>query len=66
MIICHYTTVHKRYDTRILYKPCFVPFYCPRSILILADGKGDEVKNGVKIIDLGKHTNLFQDFLQHR
>ena len=52
--ICHMTCVHQRYDTRIFQKEC-------RSLaangydvsLIVADGKGDEVKDGVKIYDIG-------------
>ena len=55
--ICHMTCVHKnRYDTRIFQKEC-------RSLaangydvsLIVADGKGDEVKDGVKIFDIGSN-----------
>lgn len=50
------TCVHQRYDTRIFQKEC-------RSLaangydvsLIVADGKGDEVKNGVKIFDIGSN-----------
>lgn len=55
--ICHMTCVHKRYDTRIFQKEC-------RSLarngydvsLIVADGKGDEVKDGVKIYDVGSNA----------
>lgn len=54
--ICHMTCVHQRYDTRIFQKEC-------RSLaansydvsLIVADGKGDEVKDGVKIFDIGSN-----------
>jgi len=54
--ICHMTCVHQRYDTRIFQKEC-------RSLaangfdvsLIVADGKGDEVKDGVKIYDIGSN-----------
>ena len=46
MIICHYTTVHKRYDTRILYKQCVSSLSIAHAVfLIVADGKRDEVKN---------------------
>lgn len=56
--ICHMTCVHKnRYDTRIFQKEC-------RSLaangydvsLIVADGKGDEEKDGVKIYDIGSNN----------
>lgn len=54
--ICHMTCVHQRYDTRIFQKEC-------RSLaangydvsLIVADGKGDEIKDGVKIFDVGSN-----------
>jgi len=52
--ICHLTSVHSRYDTRIFLKQC-------RSLvdggyevfLVVADGKGDEEKDAVHIIDIG-------------
>lgn len=63
MIICHYTTVHKRYDTRIFYKQCISLRSVAETVyLIVADGKGDEVKEGVKIIDLGQYQSFFQRF----
>jgi glycosyltransferase involved in cell wall biosynthesis len=54
MHICHLTSAHSRYDSRIFQKQC-------RSIaksesivtLILADGKGNEVIDGVTIVDVG-------------
>ena len=54
--ICHMTCVHQRYDTRVFQKEC-------RSLaangydvsLIVADGKGNEVKDGVKIFDIGSN-----------
>jgi len=54
--ICHMTCVHERYDTRVFLKEC-------RSLanngydvsLIVADGKGDEVKDKVKIYDIGSN-----------
>lgn len=54
--LCHMTSVHKRYDTRIFMHEC-------RSLaangfdvsLIVADGKGDETKDGVKIYDIGSN-----------
>jgi len=53
--ITHITTVHPRYDTRVFVKEC-------KSIkrnglnvnLIVADGLGNEIKEGINIIDLGK------------
>src|SRR5690606_29093775 len=56
--ITHITTVHPRYDTRVFIKEC-------RSIkrrgldvnLIVADGLGDEIKDGINILDIGKPRN---------
>lgn len=52
--VVHLTSVHPRYDTRIFIKQC-------RSLvrrgydvsLVVADGRGDELQAGVKIIDVG-------------
>jgi glycosyltransferase involved in cell wall biosynthesis len=54
MRIVHLSSVHSRNDTRIFLKQC-------RSLalqgydvtLVVADDKGDEVKDGVKILDVG-------------
>lgn len=54
MKICHLTSVHSRFDIRIFLKEC-----CSLSranydvFLIVADGKGDEVKEGISIHDVG-------------
>lgn len=53
--VVHLTSVHDRYDTRIFLKQC-------RSLanrgflvsLVVADGKGDDSRDGVKIFDVGK------------
>jgi glycosyltransferase involved in cell wall biosynthesis len=52
--IIHLSTVHGRYDVRIFHKQC-------RSLaansydvtLVVQDGKGDENRDGVRILDLG-------------
>jgi len=53
--ITHLTSAHQRYDTRIFIKMCSslakVDNY--KVSLVVADGKGDEVKNGVNIVDVG-------------
>ncbi len=52
--ICHMTSVHKRYDTRIFQHECrSLAAYGYDVCLIVADGMGDEEKNGVKIYDVG-------------
>lgn len=64
--VCHLTTVHVRYDTRIFIKEC-----CSLSengydvTLIVADGKGDEDKNGVKILDIGKPSGRIKRVLSY-
>ena len=56
--ITHLTSAHGRYDTRIFLKMC-----CSLAkngnysvSLIVADGKGNESKNGVSIVDVGVKT----------
>ncbi len=53
--ITHLTSAHPRYDVRIFLKECssLAKSNQYEVGLIVADGKGDEVKNGVKIIDVG-------------
>lgn len=55
--ISHLTSVHSRYDIRIFYKMCkSLAFNGYNVLLIVADGKGDEVKDGVSILDVGAST----------
>ena len=51
--ICHITTVHSRYDTRIFLKECISLTKLYKVFLIVADGLGDEIKNNVHIYDIG-------------
>lgn len=52
--ICHLTSVHQRYDTRIFLKECRSLANSDYSVsLIVADGNGDEVKDAVSIFDIG-------------
>ena len=53
--ITHLTSAHPRYDTRIFIKMCssLAKNENYSVNLVVADGYGDEVKNGVKIIDVG-------------
>lgn len=52
--IVHLTSVHKRYDIRIFLKQCLTLADAGYDVyLIVADGLGDEVKSGVKILDVG-------------
>jgi glycosyltransferase involved in cell wall biosynthesis len=54
MKICHLTSVHTRYDTRIFLKECCFLAKCNHKLfLVVADGKCDEVKDNVSIFDVG-------------
>ncbi len=62
--IVHITSVHQRYDTRIFHKECLSLKKAGYEVsLIVADGKGDEEKNGIKIYDVGKQTNRIKRLL---
>jgi len=52
--ICHLTSVHPRYDIRIFLKECCSLAKAGYSVsLIVADGKGDKVKDSINIYDVG-------------
>lgn len=52
--ITHLTSAHPRYDTRIFLKECTSLANHGYSVsLVVADGKGDDVRNGVAIHDVG-------------
>ena len=56
-MIVHITSAHPRYDTRIFVKMCMTLASHRYAVtLIVADGLGDEVKNGVSIIDVGQNN----------
>lgn len=54
--ITHLTTVHSRYDTRIFIRECssLAKNKSYNVNLIVADGLGDEIKNGINIYDVGR------------
>lgn len=53
--IAHLTSVHPRYDTRIFIKECSSLADSGYDVsLVVADGKGNEIKNGVHFIDVGE------------
>lgn len=64
MRICHITTVHQRYDVRIFNKECksLVQVFNDMH-LIVADGKGDEIKDGIRIYDIGKPSGRIKRIL---
>ncbi|MBY0379527.1 MAG: glycosyltransferase family 4 protein [Burkholderiales bacterium] len=53
--ILHITSVHTRYDIRIFIKECISLQQNGYKVsLMVADSKGDEIKNEINIIDIGK------------
>jgi len=53
--IVHLTSAHPRSDTRIFIKECTSLSKAGYEVvLIVADGKGDEIKNNIRIIDVNK------------
>lgn len=58
MKICHLTSVHERYDIRIFLKQCRSLARDGHDVtLIVADGRGPETRDGVRIIDAGKRAS---------
>lgn len=54
MKIAHLTSAHSRYDTRIYLKQCRSLARVGYSVnLVVADGKGSEVRDGITIHDVG-------------
>ena len=59
--IAHLTSAHPRFDIRVFTKMCAsVVANGWRCSLVVADGLGDEQKDGVMIYDTGKPSNRFQ------
>jgi glycosyltransferase involved in cell wall biosynthesis len=54
MKIAHLTSVHPRFDTRIYYKMCKSLNQLGEVYLLCADGKVNENKDNINIIDVGK------------
>lgn len=56
--VAHLTSVHLRFDTRIFLKECTSLSSNGYTVsLVVADGKGDEIKNNVAIYDVGASKN---------
>lgn len=63
--IIHLTSAHPRYDIRIFIKMCSSIARANYDIsLVVADGKGYEEKNLVKIYDVGKSNRRFERMLK--
>jgi glycosyltransferase involved in cell wall biosynthesis len=52
--VAHLTSAHPRFDTRIFVKQCCSLAHVYDTYLIVADGNGNEVKDKVNILDVGK------------
>jgi glycosyltransferase involved in cell wall biosynthesis len=62
--VCHITSAHSRYDVRILLKECVSARNSGYDVqLIVADGKGDEIREGIEIFDIGKATSRLNRML---
>jgi len=63
--VAHLTSAHPRYDTRIFIKQCSSLASHGYSVnLVVADGEGDEVRNGVAIHDAGASSGRL-DRMRH-
>lgn len=51
--ICHISTVHPRNDVRIFHKECKSLSKLYKVTLLVADGLGDDIVDGIKIVDIG-------------
>lgn len=52
--VVHLTSVHPRTDTRIFFKECMSLSKHGHIVsLVVADGRGDEISNGIAIFDVG-------------
>ena len=58
MKVCHITSVHSRYDLRILYKECISLHKAGYDVfLVVNDKRQNEIIDGVKIISTGKEAS---------
>lgn len=56
--VCHFTSVHKRFDARIFYKECIsLSKNGFKVFLVVADNNGDEEKHNINIIDVGRNES---------
>ena len=63
--IIHLTSVHTRYDIRIFYKMCSSLANHGYDVnLVVADGKGYEEKDNVKIFDIGKASSRLERMIK--
>ncbi len=64
MRIAHLTTTHTRYDTRIFKKECSALAESGYDVhLVVADGKADEIADGIRIFDAGASKGRWERML---
>lgn len=62
--VCQISSVHIRSDVRVFYKQCVSLAKAGYKVhLVVADGKGNELKSGVRIHDIGKAQGRLQRML---
>ena len=61
--VCHLSSVHQRYDTRIYLKECISLSTNFNVSLVIADNLGNELKNKINIFDVGKSNGRFKRLL---
>jgi glycosyltransferase involved in cell wall biosynthesis len=63
MKVCHFSSVHPRFDTRIFVKECKSLSSAGHNVvLVIADGKGDFDKDGISICDVGSPKGRLSRF----
>jgi len=61
--VCHITTVHPPFDTRIFYKECRTLSQNGYDVTLIAQHDRDEIVDGIKIVPLPKVRSRLQRFL---
>lgn len=62
--VCHLSSVHIRTDVRVFYKQCRALAEAGFLVhLVVADGKGNQYKDGVVIHDIGKYQSRKRRFI---
>ena len=64
--VCHITTVHQIFDTRIFYKECKSLANAGYDVNLIVQHDKDEIINGIKIIALPKAKNRKERILKFR
>ena len=63
--VCHLSSAHHRFDTRIFYKQCQSLASDNRLVsLVIADGLGSEIKDDISIFDVGKQKIDLEEYLE--